>query len=215
MDVSSLDQCVVPVLISRLHQFGKKVLPGIFQGSVLYAGCWKKRHDGRGHSGAGELGRVGNPCSKTQCEAGSHAENGEKTFSQSQVVQCVWKRFFRRPASMQDHLARGAEHNDVCQEESAGSQPLDTPTEDGVARNDVWTVAGKCIDRHHVEPRVSNCMCRVKCHSQYRSSTLTMSGGRIRHWMCCWKAALTSIGTLMVAKNNRATDQFRAVHFFE
>ena len=36
--------------ISRLHQFGPKVLPGIFLGYVLYAGGnLERRHYGRGH----------------------------------------------------------------------------------------------------------------------------------------------------------------------
>ena len=36
--------------LSRLHQFGKKVLPGIFLGYVLYAGeNLERRHHGRRH----------------------------------------------------------------------------------------------------------------------------------------------------------------------
>ena len=33
-----------------------------------------KRHHGRGHREAANFARVRNPCSKTQCERGSHAE---------------------------------------------------------------------------------------------------------------------------------------------
>ena len=39
------------------------------------------------------------------------------------------------------------EHNDVLQEESDGSQPLDTLTDDGEVRNDCWSIEGKCIHR--------------------------------------------------------------------
>ena len=36
--------------LSRLHQFGKKVLPGIFLGYVLYAvGILERKHFGRRH----------------------------------------------------------------------------------------------------------------------------------------------------------------------
>ena len=36
--------------ISRLRQFGSKVLPGIFLGYTLHAGrIWKRRHYGRRH----------------------------------------------------------------------------------------------------------------------------------------------------------------------
>ena len=34
---------------SRLHQFGAKVLPGIFLGYALYAGNLERRHHGRRH----------------------------------------------------------------------------------------------------------------------------------------------------------------------
>ena len=34
---------------SRLHQFGKKVLPGVFFWFVLTGGIWKKRCSGRRH----------------------------------------------------------------------------------------------------------------------------------------------------------------------
>ena len=46
---------------SRIHQFGKKVLPGLFLGYALYAGTnlegW---HNGCRHWGAGNDGRIGN-----------------------------------------------------------------------------------------------------------------------------------------------------------
>ena len=35
--------------ISRLHQFGPKVLPGMFFGYVLYAGNLERRHSDRRH----------------------------------------------------------------------------------------------------------------------------------------------------------------------
>ena len=47
-----------------------------------------------------------------------------------------------------------------------------------------------------------NSMCRLKNHSQYHSSALTLSSGRMQHWMCCWRAVLTIIGTSMVAGNH-------------
>ena len=61
---------------------------------------------------------------------------------------------FRRSTSIQDHPARGEEHNGVPRGESDGSQPSDTLTDDGEARNDVRTTAGNYSYRRHVEPRV-------------------------------------------------------------
>ena len=43
--------------LPRLHQFGKKVLPGIFLGCVFYAGMLERRHLGRRQRGTGTDGR--------------------------------------------------------------------------------------------------------------------------------------------------------------
>ena len=43
---------------------------------------------------------------------------------------------FRKSTLIQDHPARGEEHNDVLQAESGGSPPSDTLADDGEARND-------------------------------------------------------------------------------
>ena len=43
-----------------------------------------------------------------------------------------------------------------------------------------------------------NSVCRVRNHSQFHWSASVLSGGRIQHWMCCWKAELTMIGTSSV-----------------
>ena len=64
---------------SRLSQFGKKVLPGICLGYVLYMkGDLERRHSGRRHRGGGEVGRARNLCSKTQCEGSVNAHEWRK-----------------------------------------------------------------------------------------------------------------------------------------
>ena len=45
-----------------------------------------------------------------------------------------------RSTSIQDHVARGEEHDDVLHGESDGSHPLDALTDDGEARNDSLTI---------------------------------------------------------------------------
>ena len=75
---------------------------------------------------------------------------------------------FRRATSIQDHPARGEEHNDDFQRESDGLQRLDTLTDDGETRKDLWTISS------------SRCEPSVKLY--------------------CWKAVLTMIGTLEVAR---------------
>ena len=129
-------------------------------------------------------------------------QNVEKSYSLLQMEQssCLEKnQVFRRSTSIRDHPARGEEYNDVLQGESDGSQPLDT--DDGEARNYFWTIAGNFFIVITLNQEL-NSMCRLKNHSQYHSSALTLSGGRTRHWMCCWRAVLTIIGTSTVAGNH-------------
>ena len=45
---------------SRIHQFGKKVLPGLFLGYALYAWDLEGWHTGCRHWGVGDEGRIGN-----------------------------------------------------------------------------------------------------------------------------------------------------------
>ena len=60
--VSSKDQ-------SRIHQFGKKVLPGLFLGYALYAGeIWKSDVLVCRPWGVGNDGRIRNLLEKTQCK---------------------------------------------------------------------------------------------------------------------------------------------------
>ena len=46
-----------------------------------------------------------------------------------------------------------------------------------------------------------NSMCRKRGHPQVHCSILMLSGGQIRHGMCCCEVALAIIGTLTVARN--------------
>ena len=56
---------------SRIHQFGKKVLPGLFLGYALYAGgIWKGDVLIADLEEFGDDGRIGNLLKKTQCERG-------------------------------------------------------------------------------------------------------------------------------------------------
>ena len=67
---------------SRIHQFGKKVLPGLFLGCALYAGgnLERWRTDCRPW-GVGDDGRIGNLLEKTQCERGDISPKRRIYFS--------------------------------------------------------------------------------------------------------------------------------------
>ena len=71
---------------SQIHQFGKKVLPGLFpwirsvRGENLEG--W---HNGCRHWGVGNDGRIGNLLEKTQCERGDISQTRRIYFFQSQM----------------------------------------------------------------------------------------------------------------------------------
>ena len=68
---------VLPYLCERSvknHQFGKKVLPGIFLSYVLNAGNLEGRHSSSRHWRVGADGRVWTPRPKAQCKGSVNAE---------------------------------------------------------------------------------------------------------------------------------------------
>ena len=76
---------------ARIHQFGRKVLPGLFLGSALYAGrIWK------GDvlvADLGDDGRIGNLLKKTQCERGDISQTRRIYFSYRRWTnQTPWRR---------------------------------------------------------------------------------------------------------------------------
>ena len=75
---------------SIIHQFGKKVLPGLFLGYALYAGRHLEgwRTDRRPW-GVGNDGRIRNLLKKTQCERWYFPKKKENLFFQSQMDE--WK----------------------------------------------------------------------------------------------------------------------------
>ena len=124
---------------SRIHQFGKKVLPGLFLGYALYAGgIWK------GDILVADI---------EELETMDASEIYSKRLNAKEVngLICDWKIHLIR-----DHPIRGEGHVDFLRE-SEGSPPLppqDSLPDAGEARNDFWSMSGKFKYRHHVEPRV-------------------------------------------------------------
>ena len=143
---------------SRLHQFGKIVLLGIFLGYALHAG-WnlERRYFGRKHWGAGKFGRVRNSCPKAQCEGSDNAEkwwklrilNAEGTVELSGRDHGI-----RKSISRWDQLVRSQDISGHLEGSSDNSQPKDEITDDQHARDDFWSIEGNYIYHHHIEPRV-------------------------------------------------------------
>ena len=144
---------------SRIHQFGKKVLPGLFFGYTLYAGgIWK---------GAILVADI------KELETMDASENYSKRLNAKEVIFPKEKGEFIFPTadgrislsgrdqdlrtctSIRQRLIQGESNIDFLGE-SEGSlpQPQDSFPDAGEAMNDFWSMSGNFIYRHHLEPRV-------------------------------------------------------------
>ena len=139
---------------SRIHQFGKKVLPGLFLGYALYAGgiCIGDIME----ADVEELETIDaseNLRKKTQSKGGN-------------ISKRKWKLYFnlsgrdqdlRTSTLIRDHPIRGEDQSDFLGESEGSLPPLhlqDSFPDAGEAINDFWSMPGNFIYRHHVEPRV-------------------------------------------------------------
>ena len=146
---------------SRIHQFGKKVLPGLFLGYALYAGGnlegWQI---GCRHWGVGNDGRIRNLLEKTQCERGyGFPTKKDILFFQSQMDETKpleGDQDLRTSTLVRHRPVQGESYIDLLGE-SEGSPPSplqDSLPDAGEAINDFCSMSGNFIYRHHVEPRV-------------------------------------------------------------
>ena len=144
---------------SRIHQFGKKVSPGLFLGYALYAGgIWK-----------GDI----LVADVEELETMDASEIYSNRLNAKEVIFPKEKRKFIVPVAdgrikfsggyqelrtstmIRDHPIQGESNIDFLGE-SEGSlpQPQDSFPDAGEAINDFWSMSGNFINRHHVEPRV-------------------------------------------------------------
>ena len=145
---------------SRLHQFGPKVLPGIFLGCVLYAGrIWK------GDTMVADI---------EELEELDASELHAKRLNAKEVLTPMRGDIFIFPVAdgavkisgedhdlrtstlIRDRSDRGEEQGNLRGESegSSSSSRQDSSLDDGEAKGDFWTISGAFIYRHHVEPRV-------------------------------------------------------------
>ena len=144
---------------SRIHQFGKKVLPGLFLGYALYAGgIWK------GDVLVADL---------EELETMDASEIYSKRLNANEVTFPKEKGKFifpiaggriktlggdqdLRTSTLVRHRPIQGESNIDFLGESEGSlpQPQHSLPDAGEAINDFWSMSGNFIYRHHVEPRV-------------------------------------------------------------
>ena len=143
---------------SRIHQFGKKVLPGLFLGYALYAGgIWK------GDVLVADLEELETMDASEIYSKRLNAKEvifpneGEFTFpiADGRIKTPGGNQELRTSTLIRPRPIQGEGHVDF-HGESEGSfpQPHDSFPDAGEAINDFWSMSGSFIYRHHVEPRV-------------------------------------------------------------
>ena len=161
---------------SRIHQFGKKVLPGLFLGYALYAGrIWKgdvliadleeletmdaseiysKRLNAKEVIFPKEKGEFIFPIADGRIETLGGDQKGEFIFpiADGRIKTLGGDQDLRTSTLIP---TRGDSHVDFLGEpEGSLPQPQDSLPDAGEAINDFWSMSGNFIYRHHVEPRV-------------------------------------------------------------
>ena len=144
---------------SRIHQFGKKVLPGLFLGYALCAGgIWK------GDMLVADLEELE---TMDASEIYSKRLNAKEVIFPQENAKFIFPvadgriklyggdQELRTSTLIRHQPIRGDSHVDFLGE-SEGSlpPPHDLFPDAGEAINDFWSMSGNFIHRHHVEPRV-------------------------------------------------------------
>ena len=141
---------------SRIHLFGRKALPGFFLGYALYAGgIWKgdilvvdieelEKMD------ASEI-----PAERLNAKEVITPQNGWSfcVHNRRKVKLSGGDQTLRTFTLIRDHPERGEERKKSSRRTRRSPPPQDSFPDAGEARNDFWSISGKCIC-HHVEPRV-------------------------------------------------------------
>ena len=144
---------------SRIHQYGKKVLPGLFLGYALYAGeIWK------GHILVADIEELEAVDASEVYSKRLNAkevmfpkENGKFIFpaADGRINLSGGDQELRTSTLTRDHPIRGEGQRDFLGEsEGSLSPPHDSLPDAGETMNDFGSMSGNIIYRHHVEPRV-------------------------------------------------------------
>ena len=143
---------------SRIHQFGKKVLPGLFLGYALYGGgIWK------GDIMVADVEEL-ETMDASEIYSRPNArevlfpkQNGKFIFPVADGrIKYIGGDQELRTSTLVRHQPIQGESNIDFLGESEGSPPppQDSYPDAGEARNDFWSMSGNFIHRRHVEPRV-------------------------------------------------------------
>ena len=142
--------------LSRLHQFGKKVLPGIFLRSELIAEGFSK----------GDILIVDLEDLEKLDTSEIHLRriNAKETQKENEFIFPVpdgtaklsgGDHEFREPTLRREQLVGSEDLSGELQGEQEEPQPTETKG-DAEGRRDFWSIQGDFIYRHHIEPRVDD-----------------------------------------------------------
>ena len=179
---------------SRLHQFGGKVLPGIFLGYALHAGgIWEgdivvADIEELEHMDASEL----HARRLNAKEVLTPQRSGKFIFpiADGTVKVFGWEQRLRTSTLNQDRPERGEEQEIL----EGKSDELHSPThfkktQRGMLRK-LKVTSGPLQENSFIvitwNPE-SNCTCREKNHFIFRWSTSTLPEQHVHHWTYCWR----------------------------
>ena len=115
---------------SRVHQFGKKVLPGLFLGND---------------------GRIGNLLEKTRCERRDISQTRRIFISNRRWTNKICWRRSGTSTLKRDRPIQGEGHVDFLGESDGSLSFDDSFLDDGEKMTDFWSMSGNFIHRHHVQ----------------------------------------------------------------
>ena len=144
---------------SRIHQFGKKVSPGLFLGYALYAGgIWK------GDVLVADFEELetmdASEIYSKRLNAKEEIFHQEKRLifpiADGQIKTLGGDQELRTSTLVLHRPIQGESHLDFLGESEGSPPPLpqDSLPDAGEAMNDFWSMSGNFKNRHHVEPRV-------------------------------------------------------------
>ena len=167
---------------SRLHQFREKVFPGIFIGYVLYAGgIWK------GGTLVADVEKLDN---LDASEIHARRTNAKVVLipKKGEEIVCLFE----------DESVKLSGRDQVFRKSIFNSGPSCTTNsttlffkENHTDLNDQKMISGVVLGTIFIVIMFNqelNSTCQKEGRSLYDSNILTLSGGQIRHWMCCWKS---------------------------
>ena len=140
---------------SRIHQFGKKVLPGLFLGYSLYAGgIWKGDLTVADIEELETMDASEIYCKRLNAQEVIFPQKMENSFSSRRWTNQI---FWRRSGTENIHLDTGTPNSRRRSRRFSWwikrvSSTTSRLTSEAI--NDFWSMSGNFIYGHHVEPRV-------------------------------------------------------------